>query len=182
MGYRRTNYIKRDEYFTPRYAIEPLLPYLVAGATIYCPFDTKESNFVKVFTEKGFKVIYGDITEGKDFFIEAIPECDYIISNPPYSLKADIFSKLNDSGKKWAMLVNADGLFDNKKIFQTFCNEDFELMFLYPRVRYIHKGQTGENIPFQSAYLCQGVLPKPHMLKFVERKDERQLSLLEEKC
>ena len=31
MGYRRTNYKQRDEYFTPRYAIEPLLPYLVGG-------------------------------------------------------------------------------------------------------------------------------------------------------
>lgn len=37
-----------DEFYTPVYAIEPLIKYLKLGSTIWCPFDTEESNFVKV--------------------------------------------------------------------------------------------------------------------------------------
>ena len=37
-----------DEFYTPVYAIEPLIKYLKPGSTIWCPFDTEESNFVKI--------------------------------------------------------------------------------------------------------------------------------------
>ena len=78
---------KNDEYYTPAYAIEPIVKYIKTGSTIWCPFDTKDSNYVKVFKDKGFKVIYGHISTGQDFFNVDVPKCDYIISNPPYSKK-----------------------------------------------------------------------------------------------
>ena len=31
-----------DEFYTPNYAIEPLLKYLPKGSRIWCPFDTQE--------------------------------------------------------------------------------------------------------------------------------------------
>lgn len=37
-----------DEFYTPTYAILPMLKYLRKGSNILCPFDTEESNFVKV--------------------------------------------------------------------------------------------------------------------------------------
>lgn len=36
-----------DEFFTPTYAVKPLLKYLKPASRIWCPFDTSESNFVK---------------------------------------------------------------------------------------------------------------------------------------
>lgn len=77
---------KNDEYYTPANAVYPIMKYIKAGATIWCPFDTAESEFVKVFSAHGFRVIYGHIRTGQDFFQASTPECDYIISNPPYSL------------------------------------------------------------------------------------------------
>ena len=32
-----------DEFYTPYYAIEPLLKYIKSNSTIWCPFDTDES-------------------------------------------------------------------------------------------------------------------------------------------
>lgn len=71
-----------DEFYTPEYAIEPLLPYLKPNSTIWCPFDTEESNYVKLLVKAGHRVAYSHIQYGLDFFKIEPPECDYIISNP----------------------------------------------------------------------------------------------------
>lgn len=39
---------KNDEWYTPKYAVEPLLEFIGEGRTIWAPFDTDESEFVKV--------------------------------------------------------------------------------------------------------------------------------------
>ena len=33
-----------NEYYTPPYAIKPIIKYLKPHSTIWCPFDTEESN------------------------------------------------------------------------------------------------------------------------------------------
>ena len=38
-----------DEYYTPNYAIEPILKYLKPNSIVWCPFDTVNSNFVKIY-------------------------------------------------------------------------------------------------------------------------------------
>ena len=44
-----------DEFYTPRYAIEPILKYIDKDSVVWCPFDTEQSNFVKMLKEKGIK-------------------------------------------------------------------------------------------------------------------------------
>lgn len=78
-----------DEFYTPRYAIEPILKYVPNDATVWRPFDTEESNFVKMLKERGNTVVATHLQSGQDFF-ETYVDCDYIISNPPYSIKADV--------------------------------------------------------------------------------------------
>ena len=66
-----------DEVYTPKYAIQPLIKYLKlfnTNAIIWCPFDMEYSNYVKVLSEEGFKVIHSHIDEGKNFFFYE-PEC-----------------------------------------------------------------------------------------------------------
>ena len=46
----------RDEWYTPAEAVKPILKHLKPGAKVLCPFDTPESNFVKILTKNGFKV------------------------------------------------------------------------------------------------------------------------------
>lgn len=61
--------------------------------TIWCPFDTEDSLFVKLFRQRGYTVIATHIANGQDFFAIDPPKCDYIISNPPYSLKGEVFER-----------------------------------------------------------------------------------------
>ena len=39
-----------DEFYTPEYAIDPIVKYIPEGSRIWCPFDTAESLFVKRFS------------------------------------------------------------------------------------------------------------------------------------
>ena len=51
---------KNDEFYTPEYAITPILKYVKDYSKVWCPFDTKESLFVKKLREKGVLVRHFD--------------------------------------------------------------------------------------------------------------------------
>lgn len=76
-----------DEFYTPEYAVIPIIKYVPVGKTIWCPFDTEDSNFVKMFRNRGFQVVATHISNNQNFFFMKPPDCDLIISNPPYSKK-----------------------------------------------------------------------------------------------
>ena len=162
---------KRDEYFTPPYAVYPIMDRLRAGATIWCPFDTEESEYVKVFSNNGFRVIYGHIRTGQDFFKVDVPECDYIISNPPYSLKDQVLERLYAIGKPFAMLVNFQGIFDSQKRFQMFKEHRVEMLWLSPRVNYVaEQGRTYRGVPFQTGYLCCGICHNQLEFEYIDKQ------------
>src|SRR5699024_11264175 len=71
------------------------------GSTVWCPFDTADSNYVKAFEQGGYNVIYGHIETGQDFFEVDVPECGYIISNPPRSEERRV-GKEGRRGWGWA--------------------------------------------------------------------------------
>ena len=152
---------KDDEYATPKYAVEIIARYIPKDAIIWCPFDLPESNFVKVFEERGNIVYHSHICQGKDFLKGKInKKIDYIISNPPYSCKDLIYERLIDLNIPFAMFVNMQGIFDSKKRVELFKDKDVQLLYIYPRVCYIKDGiQTKGNI-FQSGYICYKILPK----------------------
>lgn len=161
---------KNDEYYTPTYAIYPIMKHLKEGSVIWCPFDKEESNFVQVLNNNGFKVIYGHIETGQDFFEVEVPKCDYIISNPPYSLKGDIFKRLYDIGKPYAMLINFQGVFDHKERFEMFKNNRTEMLWLSPRVNYIKQGDyKASGVPFQSGYLCSGIFKEQLNFEYLDK-------------
>ena len=58
-----------DEYYTPLYAVTILDKYIQPNSTIWCPFDTDDSEFVKHFKEIGHKVINTHIFNGEDFLV-----------------------------------------------------------------------------------------------------------------
>lgn len=160
-----------DEFYTPVYAIEPLIKYLKPGSTIWCPFDTEESNFVKILGG-GNEVIHSHISEGKDFFKEPIPDCDYIISNPPYSLKGEVLKRLFEIGKPFAMLVGVVGLFESQKRFNMFKDNDFEIMYFNKRVAYFkdyREQKPSLNPPFSSVYVCHNILPKQIIFEEIKK-------------
>lgn len=149
---------KNDEYYTPPYAVYPIMGRLKAGAAVWCPFDKADSEFVKILSGNGFKVTYGHIQTGQDFFHTEVPDCDYIVSNPPYSLKGEVLKRLYEIGKPFAMLINFQGIFDSRDRFRMFKENRVEMLWLSPRVYYMTAdGGTPAQTPFQSGYLCSGI-------------------------
>lgn len=153
-----------DEFYTPNYAIEPLLKYLKPNSFVWCPFDTQESNFVKLLIKDGHRVHCTHIEDCADFFTEQLPDgVDYIISNPPYSLKTEVFERLFELGKPFAMLVGVVGIFESQRRFTMFKNNDFEIMYFNKRISYFKSYDDQKpslNPPFSSVYICKGLLPK----------------------
>lgn len=151
-----------DEFYTPKYAVEPILKYIPTGSKIWCPFDTLDSLFVKMLRDLGFEVVNSHIDYGTDFFNCEVPDCTHIISNPPYSLKNEVFERLFEIKKPFAMLVGVVGLFESQKRFEMFRYNQFEIMYLNRRVSYF-KDYLDEkpalNPPFSSVYLCSQMLP-----------------------
>lgn len=152
-----------DEFYTPRYAIDPILKYIKPNLKIWCPFDTEESLFVKSLREAGHSVIATHLWTGTDFFNCEVPDCDCVISNPPYSLKAEVFERLFDIRKPFAMLVGIVGLFESQKRFELFKNNSFEILYMNRRVAYFKdydEQKPSLNPPFSSVYLCHKILPR----------------------
>lgn len=161
-----------DEFYTPLYAVKPIEKYIKPNSTIWCPFDTEESIFVQEFRNLGHKVIATHIKNGEDFFDYRSIECDYIISNPPYSLKGEVFDRLFELGKPFAMLVGVVGLFESQKRFEMFRDNDFEIMYMNRRVAYFKSYEEQKpslNPPFSSVYLCSGMLPKQIVFEEIEK-------------
>ncbi len=165
-------YNEQDEYYTPLYAIIPIEKYLKRNSVIWCPFDKEESLYVRYFKQKGHTVHYTHIDDGFDFFETEPPSgCDYIISNPPYSVKTEVFRRLNILGLPYAMLVGSAGLFAAKSRFDIF-KEGIEQMVFSARIAFMTDYESGTikaYPPFESSYICRGVLPQQIVFEELEK-------------
>jgi hypothetical protein len=172
---------QNDEFYTPNYAIVPLVKYLKPESSVWCPFDTEESNFVKLLRSRGFTVITSHIEEGLDFFKiceEYKSKCDYIVSNPPYSKKGEVLERLFSLGKPFAMLVGVVGLFESKVRFNMFKNHEFEIMYFDKRIAYFKdfkEQKPSLNPPFSSVYVCSGILPKQIIFEEINKTEKQAL-------
>ena len=158
-----------DEWYTPPYAVLPLLKYLPKRSKIWCPFDTSASYYVKLLKYKHkCKVIYTHISKGEDFFDLNI-DCDYIVSNPPYSKRDKVLERLFSLGKPFAMLVNSNGLFGSVFRWDMMRKNTFEFMCFDRRIGFFRNGDkksvSPPRPPFHSCYLTSQVLPKPFVFE-----------------
>ena len=160
-----------DEFYTPPYAIEPILPFIPEGMTVWCPFDTDESHIPRMIREKGNVTIATHLNDGFDFFSTPCL-AEMIISNPPYSMKNEVFERLFAIGKPFAMLVGIVGLFESQRRFKMFRENKFEMLYLNKRVSYFKSYEDQKpalNPPFSSAWVCSGVLPQPNMFAEIHK-------------
>ena len=139
---------------------------------MWCPFDTEESIFVKMLRDHGCCAIPTHIHNGQDFFTEEGPEPDFIISNPPYSLKAEVFERLFSLGYPFAMLVGVVGIFESQRRFGMFRDNEFEIMYLNLRVSFFESyadPKPALNPPFSSVYITHKMLPKQIMFREIDK-------------
>ena len=161
-----------DEVYTPAYAVQPILKYIDRGNkssyTIWCPFDTEESEFVKLIKQEGHKVIHSHIDENKNFFFYEPDNYDIIISNPPFSIKDDIIKHLDELGKPYAILLPIPALQGQKRFPYM---KDCQALIFDKRINYYtdkEKKQVQKGVSFGSFYLCKDFLPKDLILQKLE--------------
>lgn len=147
---------------------------------IWCPFDTADSLYVRYFNYLGYDVIHTHISEGQNFFAMDMPECDYIISNPPYSVKTQVLQRLFELGKPFAMLVGVVGLFESQTRFDTFRANEFEIMYLSRRVKFFrdfNEDEPSSHPPFSSVYICKDILPERIVFESIDTTHEKRQEL-----
>ena len=147
---------KNDECHTPMYGVKPILKYAerFRGKIIWCPFDTEESEFVKVLHAHGHKVVFSHIDNGQDFYEYEPDEWDVIISNPPFTGKRQIFERVLSFNKPFALIMSNTWLNDSAPK-QLFGNE-MQLLMFEERMKF----NNMDKITFSSSYFCWNFLPQ----------------------
>lgn len=161
-----------DEFYTPLYAVKPILEFVPPCVKVWCPFDTEQSLFVKELNKTN-EVVCSSLLNGEDFFEMEVPkDTKYIISNPPYSLKTEVLERLFKLDIPFAMLLGVVGLFESKKRFEMFKDNEFEIMYFNKRIAYFkdyNEQKPSLNPPFSSVYICHKMLPEKIMFKEIDK-------------
>jgi len=161
-----------DEYYTPKYVVEILLPYLRLNnniKTIWCPCDKEESEFVKVLIDNGYKVIFSHIDNGQDFLTyEPKEQYDAIITNPPFSIKNEIVKRCIELGKIWVLLLSATCIQSASLVKILSKAKNFQYIIFDKRISY-----SGDRPPFPSWYFTSNLLTKNEF--YIYKEDPRLL-------
>lgn len=166
-----------DEFYTPDYAVYPIVKYLKPNSTVWCPFDTEESRYVTILKQKKFNVINTHLDKGQNFFTINPPVCDYVVSNPPYSKKTEVLQRLFAIDIPFAMLLGVAGIFEAQRFDLFRCNT-FEIMYFDKRISYFKSYTDREpllNPPFSSVYICHNILPKQIVFEELRKANLRRL-------
>ena len=155
------NYIKNpknDELYTPNEAIYPLLKYLPnldnglnKYTTIWECTDFGSSNITRILKECGYNVISTHINDNFNFLTDTPNfEFDYIITNPPYSLKTEFLKRAFELGKPFAFLLPLTTLegVERGKLFRKY---GIKVIVLDKRINFM---KNKKNIWFNTSWFC----------------------------
>jgi len=153
---------RSDEFFTPEYALKPLLPFLRKEWTIWeCAWG--EGALATHFKNKGFNVLNEDV----DFFdFDLTDKCDILITNPPYSKKDEFLKRAYELGKPFAFLMPLTTL-EGIKRGAMFSKHGIQIIIPNRRINFITPSGKGSGAWFQVGWFCWKMnLPKD--INFVE--------------
>lgn len=159
---------KNDECYTPAYAVEPILEFIPKGATVWCPFDTPDSEFVKLISQTNV-VVNSHLESGKDFFEYEPQQWDIIVSNPPFTNKRAFFQRALDLGKPFALLM-ANTWLNDRAPMQLFEERGLQLLLLDRRTEFVQpNAAVSGKITFSSSYFCCDLLPRDIIIKRIDK-------------
>ena len=155
-------FLKHDEYMTRKSSWEQIQQYIPKNKIIWeCFYGNGQSG--TYLRELGFKVIHKPV----DFF--KFNYGDILVSNPPYTMKNEVFSRLKSLKKPFIMLVPTTTL-HTKYFAELFGNEKIQLIIPYRKNQFdkVVKGKVikqRDNCSFYTCYICWKMkLPKDVIL------------------
>ena len=96
-------FLKHDDYMSPRYVWEDIKKYIPNDKVIWeCFYGDGQSG--KDLEDMGYEVIHEPI----DFFENN--KGDILVSNPPFSKKKQVYSRLKEIGKPFIMISSSSTL------------------------------------------------------------------------
>ena len=155
-----------DEIYTPKIALNPLLPYLSKDKVIWeCAYG--EGDLANHLREYGYTVVG---TKNLDFFISDIP-ADVIVTNPPYSKKIEFLSRAYELRRSFAFLLPLTTL-EGKARGQLFRENGIQLIIPNRRINFT----SGSGAWFAVAWFTSGFNLERDLI-FAELEDEKQIDL-----
>ena len=152
---------QNDEYYTQTGAWDKLIPYIDKSKVIFEGFYGGGHTY-EYFTKNGYKVIG---KKGLDFFSDEadklLEKCDNVITNPPFSLKYKIITKLVKHNKPFILIlplacintISFRKCFNNKM-------EDVSIIIPRGRMRFIQNKEIKKSPSFESCYVCYKTMGK----------------------
>jgi hypothetical protein len=116
-------------------------------------------------TNVGHKVIYSHIWTGQSFFDYEPEQYDYIISNPPFSIKLKVLERLYNLDKPFAMVLGLP-ILNYQEIGQFFLDKPLQLLIVDKKVSF-----DGNTSSFNNSYFCNKMLPRDLMFRHLEHNN-----------
>lgn len=135
-----------DEYYTKKEDWESIKDYIPKEKLIWEAFygDGKSGEYLK---ELGFNVI----NENVDFFENNFG--DIVVSNPPYSIKQKVLTRLKEIDKPFILLMPISTL--RTKYFLNLFKNNIQLIIPSKRIQYNKPNAKKNNgSPYESIYYC----------------------------
>lgn len=163
---------KKDEAYTPYYASTPIIKYVDPNLVVWCPFDQEWSSYVRLLRENGNRVIAGHVDNGLNFFNYEPEYYDIIVTNPPFSCKDEVISRLYELNKPFAILLPLNSL-QGRSRYENFKN-GIQLLTFDQRIDFHdpeHMDKPNKGTPFASAYFCRDLLPNDLIIERLKKFD-----------
>lgn len=97
-----------DFYPTPPEVTKTLLRVLdLPKTTVIWEPACGEMDMVSAMQSAGYSVVATDIIYGQNFLTEPLPECDWIITNPPFSVADKFIERCAEHDKPFALLLKS---------------------------------------------------------------------------
>lgn len=155
-----------DEWYTPAYAVEPLLEFIPKMKCIWESTDYGDSAITEVLKEHGKHVISSHIERNENFFTYKPDEYwDMIVTNPPYSIKDEFLARAYELGRPFAMLLPVESLGGQAR-FKLYKKYGLEILVLDKRVEFSNQ----KNPYFSVAWFCHYVLPEKLIFREIDKK------------
>lgn len=144
-----------DNYQTPDWAAELLLPYLPKDWHIWEPAQG-EGRLVKFLESHGYTVTGTDITQGQDFLWYSPESYSAIITNPPFSISTKWVGRCYALDKPFALLLPIYCL-EGKRRHDLFKEHGISVIIPRERINYLRDDNETNKIPFASAWFTFGL-------------------------
>lgn len=158
---------EKDEYYTPPVLVSAILPYIPKGATVWCPFDTVDSEFVTAISQTN-PVVHSHIWAGQDFFSYTPDKFDIVVSNPPFTRKLEVLDRLYSLGCPFALVLPLPML-NYQEVGSFFLGKELQLLIVDKKVSF-----DGNTASFNNSFFCRGLLPSDLLFAHLPHNNSRK--------